>query len=167
MEYNPYRHNRELGNFFGTSSRHETAIINFMNWLQKRNPEAYAVLLTNKPDLVNARRVVNTQAITVVPSTLRGLADGSITTNEPVTSWGQDILNFFKETLPVYYQSRAQKDLIELNLRRAEQGLDPIDTGTIAPQVNVGVSSDMMQLGYIAVGGLVLVGLFSAFKARR
>lgn len=89
-----------------------------------------------------------------------------ITSSGPVTSWGQDVMEFFKATLPAYYQAQAQRDLLAINLKRAEQGLPPIDADGVAPQVNVGVSKGVQTLGYVAVGGLVLVGLLAAMKRR-
>ena len=165
--YDPFTYNPQVAAFYGMASQHETAVERFATWMRNRWPDAYARMMAEKPELLNARRAIIAEKLTVPVETLQGLADGTAPTDGAVTTWGQDILDFFKEALPSYYQARAQKDLLEVNLRRAEQGLAPIDAGAIAPQVNVGASSDMMQLGYIAVGGLVLVGLFSAFSKRR
>ncbi|NIT36962.1 MAG: hypothetical protein GTN49_10775 [candidate division Zixibacteria bacterium] len=52
-------------------------------------------------------------------------------------SWYSGILDFAKEAIPAYLAYDAQKDLMELNMERARQGLDPIDPGMTAPQVRV------------------------------
>lgn len=89
----------------------------------------------------------------------------SDTTSTPsvMTEWGTSILSTLQTALPAYFQAKSQSDLMTINIKRAEQGLPPIDSSTLAPTVNVGVSPAIQQLGYIAVGGLVLVGLYSAF----
>lgn len=45
--------------------------------------------------------------------------------------------------------------LLDLNIQRAEQGLPPISAQSVAPTVNVGVSSEIQKL--ITYGGLALL----------
>lgn len=83
----------------------------------------------------------------------------------PLTQWGTSILDTIQSTLPAYFQAKSQSDLMKINIARAEQGLPPIDSSSLAPTVNVGVSPAVQQFMYIAVGGLVLVGLYGAFRS--
>jgi len=59
------------------------------------------------------------------------------TTTDENGAWYSDILDFAKEAVPAYLAYDAQKDLMDLNMTRAEQGLDPIDPGLTAPQIRV------------------------------
>lgn len=52
-------------------------------------------------------------------------------------AWYSDVLDFAKEAIPAYLAYDAQKDIMEMNLERARQGLPPIDPGVTAPQVRV------------------------------
>ena len=62
---------------------------------------------------------------------------GSGTTNGGSFDWATDLFSFAKEAIPAYLAYDAQKDIMDLNLERAKQGLDPIDPGVVAPQVRV------------------------------
>jgi hypothetical protein len=59
------------------------------------------------------------------------------TTNGTTFDWASDLFTFAKEAIPAYLAYDAQKDIMDLNLERAKQGLDPIDPGVVAPQVRV------------------------------
>jgi len=59
------------------------------------------------------------------------------TTADENGAWYSDILDFAKEAVPAYLAYDAQKDLMDLNMERAQQGLDPIDPGLTAPQIRV------------------------------
>ena len=52
-------------------------------------------------------------------------------------AWYVGILDFAKQAVPAYLAYDAQKDIMDLNMERARQGLDPIDPGIAAPQVRV------------------------------
>lgn len=52
-------------------------------------------------------------------------------------AWYTSVLNFAKEAVPAYLAYDAQKDIMDLNMERARQGLDPIDPGVVAPQIKV------------------------------
>jgi len=53
--------------------------------------------------------------------------------NDPSTTWGTQLLDIIKVAVPAY----QQQQLFKLQIKRAEQGLDPVDPGLIAPTVNV------------------------------
>ncbi len=186
--YDPFTYNPGLRFYFGTgpsgsfgggdedtvakvaaenpgAAGHVNSVWSFMNWMQQSNPEYYDAISGNRPDLVNAAEVVTSGKLGMQMSGMgEVMTDG---TAEPATGWGQDVLDFFKQAVPAYYQNRAQSDLIKLNISRAERGLPPIDASGVAPQVNVGMSAGMTKLAYVAVGGLVLVGLLSVIKSRK
>jgi hypothetical protein len=64
--------------------------------------------------------------------------------------------------------SEAQRNLLNVNLQRAQNGLAPINPDSLAPTVNMGVSPATQQMIYILGGGL-LVAMFlnSQKKGRR
>lgn len=173
-------------------AKHINSVWSFMEWMRNSSPALYNAITNQKPELADPATVVTSGKLSPngkkpAASTgvkLNGMGDYSpfaLTDDQglppdgtstsaggaPVTSWGQDLISFTKAVLPSYYQAQAQRDLLNINIKRAEQGLPPIDSGAVAPQVNVGVSPGVQQLGYLAVGGLVLFGLFSAFGRRR
>lgn len=67
-----------------------------------------------------------------------GVGTPSTTSNDDNGgAWYSDVLNFAKEAVPAYLAYDAQKDIMDMNLERAKQGLPPIDPGMTAPQVRV------------------------------
>lgn len=89
--------------------------------------------------------------------------DGSVTTDEPQTDWGRRLSEIFTGVVSAY----QTKQLYDLNIRRAEMGLPPIDASALAPQVRVGLSNDMRNL--LVYGGVAfLLAYFgSQFLKRR
>jgi hypothetical protein len=72
--------------------------------------------------------------------------------------------NSMIEGLTSIYQAKTQadltRDLYELNLTRAKQGLAPIAASEVAPQVNVGVSRDVQNtLLMLGLGGAAILGI--------
>jgi hypothetical protein len=93
------------------------------------------------------------------------------TTDNGGEAWYSGILDFAKEAVPAYLAYDAQKDLMDLNMERARQGLDPIDPGVTAPQVRVvhdlppevGTAITDMKMGGMNIlmwGALALGGFF-------
>jgi len=56
-----------------------------------------------------------------------------------------DILAAVKDTANTVYAYKKQKDLIDLNVKRADQGLAPIDSSAVAPTVKVDVGSSQIM----------------------
>jgi hypothetical protein len=92
------------------------------------------------------------------------------TTTTEERPWYLEALDFAKEAVPAYLAYDAQKDLMDLNMERAKQGLDPIDPGLTAPQVTLqhqlppetrGLIDQMKMGGNILLwGGLGLAAFF-------
>lgn len=66
-----------------------------------------------------------------------GVGTPTTSTNETETDWASKLFSFAEQAIPAYLAYDAQKDIMEMNIARAEQGLDPIDPGVTAPQVRV------------------------------
>lgn len=91
---------------------------------------------------------------------------------ETEKAWYERLLDTVTETagkiLPVYYQSKAQRELIELNLERAKQGLPPIESTQVAPTIRTQVGIDPAVMNMLVFGGLGLaVFLMAQRKGRR
>jgi hypothetical protein len=189
--YDPYTYNARLASFFGEGTdvhalknaiatdparaKKYTAVAGFSKWLQTRNPDIYNAIQSRSAHLLDPVSAVRGGGLDTAPvasaSTSRGLKGlGDVTAGDdtaPSTSWGQDIIDNLSKITTAWAGVRQQQTLLDINIKRAEQGLPPIDGSAIAPAVNVGLSAQAQQLGYIAVAGLVLVGLFSMIGKKR
>ena len=90
------------------------------------------------------------------------------------TGFFSNLLNAVKQILPVIVQTKAQKDLLELQMARAKQGLPPLDPRFVTPTVRVGVDpATIQQFGTqgfkIAAPFMIGAGLllFMMFRKRR
>lgn len=79
---------------------------------------------------------------------------------------GSSISSFFsmlQQSIPAIMQASAQKQLMDVNLQRAQKGLPPLNAASYTPGVNVGLTSDtqkmVMYLGGAALGVLALNSL--------
>jgi len=161
------------------AAQHINSIWQFATWLNQYFPEMYNIITGSRPDLLDPSSVVLSGKLTptaAAPSgSVKGLAaliedaSGNVTDTgesgitQAVTEWGKTVSDLLGKYL-VYDQ---QKKLIELNIKRAEQGLAPIDASQFAAGVNVGLSPAAQNLAYLALGGLVIVGLLGAFRRGR
>lgn len=95
---------------------------------------------------------------------------------ESVPSIGQEpsFLDTFFQTgqraVELWTSMEARKDLNDLNLQRARQGLAPLDIQSYmrqsAPQVQIGVTSDTQKMLLYAGGGLLLLVAVNSFLKR-
>lgn len=70
--------------------------------------------------------------------------------------------------LPAVAATWQQKQLLEVQVERAKQGLPPLNANQIAAGVNVGIAPESQKLIMWAIGGLVLALVIPAFlRARR
>jgi MYXO-CTERM domain-containing protein len=127
-------------------------VVNFMSWLETNFPEQHAAVLQSRPELALPEFAM---------AGLAGLGQGETPAAEPTTDWGKQLTSILSPLLNVW----QQRELVKVNIKRAEQGLSPLDTGAIAPTVNVGVSPEVRQAGII--GGLALLGVALLFLRRR
>lgn len=170
------------------AAQHVYSVWNFLSWLQDANPALYNVI-ANTP-LADPVQVVSSGQLTpggkpVAKTAGRGMgglgdvyedaaiaeanANGGMVPTVPsaggdiYTQWGSKVFDLAGK----YLQYDSQRQIVALNIKRAEQGLAPIDSGALAPQVNVGLSKNVQTLAYVAVGGLVVAGLVGAFAKSR
>lgn len=155
--YQPYVYQPMMRFFYGTP--HESAINSLALWIKNVSPGAYAAVMTGKPHLFDPGRAVRSGMMGI--SAMSAAVDDNPT--NPISEWGKQLLDVAKG----YMAFDMQRDLLKVNIARAEKGLPPISSETIAPTMNLGISSDVQRLGMIAVGGLVIVGLLSALNRGR
>jgi len=98
------------------------------------------------------------------------------TTTDENGAWYSDILDFAKEAVPAYLAYDAQKDIMDLNMERAKQGLSPIDPGLTAPQIKVvhdlppetrGILDQFKMGGNLLLWGALGLGAFFLIRAVR
>lgn len=128
------------------------ARIQFVDWLKTMNPEIYSALVSQ-------------------------LESGTVGATSPTTAttplW-QRIVSGLSTLTATVAGARAQRDILNLNIQRAEQGLPPVDAASMAPVVRTEVAitpemaADLRQgankalmYGGIAVAALFLWKLFA------
>ena len=89
-------------------------------------------------------------------------------TNVNPTPWYQSLIDNVAKLGTSYLSIEQQKQLNELNIQRAKQGLAPLDTSQYQTGVQVGLSSTTQQTLLYVAGGVGLVILLSSLmKSRR
>lgn len=190
MAYDPFPYQPQLRTAFGFSAgaTHQNAVNQLVSWLRLNAPQVVAKVQQANPSLLDAEKVVGSGMIAPVIIPRKGASGrafgalgqeapipdvgtvysydigadttGSAADTSIVSQWGKSIMDIAKGVLAV----KQQRDLVKLNIARAEKGLSPIDAGGIAPQVNVGLSPQTQTLAIWGIGGLMLVGLVAAMR---
>ncbi len=91
----------------------------FLHWMKLNQPAVYAA----------ATRSANETA------TL-GAADTTPAPTQGQGWWG-NFIDAAKQLVPVIVQAKSQKDILDVQLTRARQGLPPLNTSQIAPTVQI------------------------------
>lgn len=100
----------------------------FMQWLQENDPQTYQDAMIEATDRSNAQNGLmgmgaDTMIQTAVP---RG-------DNAPQKSWWSNFTDSVSEIGSRYIKYKSDKKLMNVQLRRARQGLPPVKTGLLAP----------------------------------
>lgn len=167
------------------AAKHIVSVWQFMTWLNQSFPQLYNALA---PRVKEPATVVTSGAISPTPTAsgskpknLSGLGQADPLENAVsnantiysaesaggssgiLSDWGRTISDIAGKYLVI----DQQRKLIDLNIKRAEQGLPPIDSTNYGAAVAVGLSPQTQQLAYLALGGLVVVGLLGALRSRK
>lgn len=125
-------------------TQREAAGLEFLSWLKRFEPRAYSYVKSRIGSPPG-------QGIFAL-NELNGLAQidpfGGVGVSAPVTSpsgtSGGGLMDYIsqglelaKQAIPAYFQYETQRDIMDMNIARAKQGLPPIDPGVVAPQVKV------------------------------
>jgi len=91
------------------------------------------------------------------------------TTTAPVVqkAWYEKVLDTFQQAVPIAAQAYTQKELLQLNMQRAKQGLPPIDTTQYSPAVQVTTDPAMKNIMLIGLGILAVAVLTPVLKKKR
>lgn len=116
-------------------------------WMRRTYPAAYRRAEQLRPDL------------------LHGLGDAANTTGG---GWASDLFKVVAQALPIYQQQK----IMNMQLRRAEQGQPPLNVEQIAPPgvpVKIGIDNSTMKwlaLGVAGVGAMFAVPMLMRRKGR-
>jgi hypothetical protein len=140
-----------------TPAAQVTGIISFAEWLKATYPEIYNSTLQTMPEIFIPEFALSGMR-------LNGLGN----TSAPETDWGTRIMSMIEKLLPAAAQYQGQRDLIKANIKLAERGMPLLSGQDIAPQLNVGVSSEAERLVKYAIFGAIGIGLlYVLLKARK
>jgi len=131
------------------------AVIQFALWLKKRYPLVYASAIKQAS----------------APTGLGAVSSTDSTTPTATTSWLDTISNTIKSIIPAASAAYIAKQTIDVNIERAKAGLPPIDSGSLAPQVNVSLPpaqiSQITNAGKYALYGVGALGLLFLLSKRK
>jgi hypothetical protein len=148
----------------------------FLTWLKGWNRGLFEQAVTNAEDWRTSEAARQGK-----PATISGLGqttDASGNTTTAPTSWWQQIASAVTSLGTAYVGYESQKATLDLNLQRAQQGLPPISTATMAPTVTTQVdlspqilarlqdtTTKALLYGGIAIGAFLILNAFT--KKRR
>lgn len=189
MKYDPFQYS-ELMNYFyegghvpGTV-RHIAAVGAFNNWTKKAMPRLHSSIRASDPQsitdpasalprlavssLVAHRDMPNSQFLAGLGQDLdfiMGDEPGTPKVQSPgiLTEWGSGIMDLAKSVV----QYDAQRKVLEANIRRAEQGLPPLDSSEVGMGVSVGMSPQVQKLAMAGLGIAAVLGGMYILSNRR
>lgn len=109
----------------------------FVQMIRKTHPRLYAIAKARVGE----------------PPTGAGL--GQITKNgttETASSWFSRLTDTLTTLAPTYLQYKSQKELLEIQLQRAQEGLPPLETSQYAPAVQIGLDPEQTREAIAAAG---------------
>jgi hypothetical protein len=78
---------------------------------------------------------------------------------------GEDWASTLARLLPVIASTYQQKQLLDVQVQRAQQGLPPLDAGQYAPGVKVGLDAQTQQM--LLWGGVGVLALLAFMAIRK
>lgn len=131
------------------------AVISFGEWLRTKYPDVYRGVIQSRPDLL------------IPEFAVAGLSGVNEDIQEPTSDWGKTIQSVIEKMVSPLVGVYQQKQVIDLNIKRAEMGLPPIDASIAAPTVQVTLPQAQQQqiaemgkylvMGVLGIGALILV----------
>ncbi len=165
--------------------------VQFADWLKSELPEVYDDAIKYAQASAGARAQALTQAARAAQAKAAGVLDTGLgfvdwdvfATDEPATTAVEEKSFWEKFTEGAIAVGTSwlvlenQKDMLKLNIARAEQGLPPIDPATTAPVIRTQVSIDpataaalasnvgsSMNRGLLMMGAVALVVMFFVMR---
>lgn len=129
----------------------------FFSWLARAQPRVYSATMTRlgRPGLSGLGLIDTTSAV--------GVAVSSEPMQKSTADKIKDVVMGISQAYLTARQLEAQRKVMDMQLKRAEQGLPPLnlnmaDYGLTGPQVSVGMSQDTKNL--LMIGGAVLAAVY-------
>lgn len=116
-------------------------------------------MILTDPSMAFHGTSMNAGAIPFHRGGMRGLADASDGTGID-SSFLTTVTGDLKDLVTAY----NQQQILNANIERAKQGLPPINTASIAPTYNVGLSPDIKNM--LLFGGLALLAILFLKRGR-
>ena len=107
------------------AEQHANARAAFLDWLAAAYPEAVAAMIEGL-DVAALERM-----------------NGLGADEEP--GFMEKLFGLATTVLPTYLQYQQQKDVLDIQIKRAEQGLPPLETAQYAPSVQIGLDQETVQ----------------------
>lgn len=131
----------------------------FLTWLKESDPEAFEQILQKMGMDTNGNQV----SLGDIPPINYGLYGMGQTDGEDTRTWWQKLADTVTSLGTAVIGYKTQKNILETNLQRAEQGLPPLDMSEGAPVVKtqVDISPEIMaKLQESAAAGMQNILLF-------
>lgn len=127
------------------NERKTRAALQFMAWLQNFHPDMAQAVAENVGEAPPAGALNQLGESWDMLGQIDPFGGVGVATSTKTTTttgsdngaWYSEVLEFAKQAIPAYLAYDAQKDIMDMNIERAKQGLPPIDPGMTAPQVKV------------------------------
>jgi len=160
-------------------------MMKFLGWLQTFDPNMYALVVERVGEAPPNDALTNSAA------QLNGLGQGDFdlskifgggdtapaTGTAPAKPWWESTIGAIKSVAVGALQYKTQKDLIDLQMQRIEQGKPPIDLALISPTVRAQVDlppaiqadiRDMKRTVILGIGGVVAaIAAFLLLRKKR
>ncbi len=81
------------------------------------------------------------------------IVSGEPTVTATTSTWFSRLTDTLTTLAPTYLQYQSQKELLEIQLQRAQQGLPPLETTQYAPAVQIGLDPAQTREAIAAAGG--------------
>lgn len=98
-------------------------------------------------------------------TSLETIAPGSVSLTQNAQATGEAWYESLARLLPTLAATYQQKQLLQIQVDRARQGLPPLNASQYGAGFNIGLSQDTQNM--ILIGGLALLGVFLLTRKRR
>lgn len=98
---------------------------------------------------------------------MAALADATGATPTGSATTGSSWADMFKQAVPALISARYQDKVMKTNLKRAQQGLAPLNVEDFQPGVKVGLDPSTRNMVIGGIVGLLALGGFAIASRRR
>ena len=142
----------------GGAPGYGTGLRGFFNWMRVKDPRMYALAMP----AIKTRSALSGLGITGDAATAAASVSESGPVAPSITDKVKDILTTLSQAYLTNEQLKAQRKVLDFQLKRAQQGLPPLDINMsqygLTPTAQVGLTSDTKNL--LIWGGAALAAVF-------